>query len=61
MDNYITIEQAATKMGFSKHTIRKWLRLKKMPVPFVTINGNIRIRESAIDNYLKRQTINQTN
>lgn len=56
---YYSISDVATILSISETTIRGWIKKGKCPFIFNKIGGNLRIRKTALEGYLKRNEINQ--
>ena len=48
----LSIPQAAEYLGQSEHTIREWVRLRK--VPYFKVSGTIKFRRSRLDKWINR-------
>jgi excisionase family DNA binding protein len=51
----MSISQAAEYLGQSEHTLREWIRLRK--IPFCKINGTIKLRKSRLDRWIERSEV----
>jgi len=51
----MSIPQAAEYLGQSEHTLREWVRMRK--IPFSKVNGTIKFRKSKLDRWLDRNEI----
>lgn len=47
---YLSVEEIAIYLGFSKSAIRKWIRLGT--IPYSRINGGIRFDKQKIDKWV---------
>lgn len=51
----LDINQAAAYLGQSVHTLRDWIRLRK--VPYFKVNGAVKFRKSKLDKWIDRGEI----
>jgi excisionase family DNA binding protein len=51
----LSVEQAAEYLGQSVHTLRDWVRLRK--IPFSKINGTIKFKKSRLEQWLDQHEI----
>ena len=58
-DNWIGIEEAATYLGITKDTLRKWI--KKTDIPAHKIGRLWRFKRTELDEWVKKDTTATTN
>jgi excisionase family DNA binding protein len=46
----LSLSQAAEYLGLSRHTIREWIQLRK--IPYFKVNGTIKFRKSRLDQWI---------
>ena len=51
----LSIPQAAEYLGQSEHTLREWVRLRR--IPFYKVNGTIKFRRSRLDKWINRTEV----
>jgi len=59
LEDLLTIDEVAPKIGMSPKTIRNKIFQGVFPVPFIK-DGGIKFRPSDINAYLEKRTVNQT-
>lgn len=48
----MSVSQAAEYLGQSEHTIREWVRMRK--VPYFKVNGAIKFRKTKLDRWIDK-------
>lgn len=56
---YYSISDVANILSISESAIRGWIKKGKCPFIFNKIGGNLRIRKTALETYLRKTEINQ--
>lgn len=56
---YYSINDVAEILNISHNTIRHWIKKGKCPIPFVKVCGNLRIRKTGLEGYLKKIEVHQ--
>lgn len=56
---YYSVQDVAEILNISHNTIRHWIKKGKCPIPFVKVMGNLRIRKTALENFLLKKEVHQ--